>query len=110
MPQVIFTIDNKKYPIFCQEGQENRLKLLAELIAQKETEIIDAMGAGISHEMLIVMIAVVLADELMGDGKNKSSANQVAGDEKFLESIAATDETIKRLTEKVRAIHQSLNN
>ncbi|MHA1540758.1 MAG: cell division protein ZapA [Alphaproteobacteria bacterium] len=64
MSQVIFTIDQKDYPIGCPENQKDRLEKLAQLVSKKETEVVDIMGAGISHEMLLVMIIVSLADEL----------------------------------------------
>lgn len=64
MSQVIFTIDQKDYPIGCPESQKPRLEKLAQLVAKKESEVVDIMGASISHEMLLVMIIVTLSDEL----------------------------------------------
>ncbi len=64
MSQVIFTIDQKNYPIGCPESQKDRLKKLSQLVSKKESEVVDIMGAGISHEMLLVMLIVSLGDEL----------------------------------------------
>ena len=64
MSQVIFTIDQKDYPIGCPESQKPRLEKLAELVIKKENEVVDIMGASISHEMLLVMIIVTISDEL----------------------------------------------
>ncbi len=64
MSQVIFTIDQKDYPIGCPDSQKERLGKLAKFIAKKESEVVDIMGANISHEMLLVMIIVSLSDEL----------------------------------------------
>lgn len=64
MSQVIFRIDQKDYPIGCPDSQKERLEKLAALVAQKESEVVDIMGANISHDMLLVMIIVSLSDEL----------------------------------------------
>ncbi len=64
MSQVIFTIDQKEYPIGCPESQKARLEKISQLVSKKESEVVDIMGAGISHEMLLVMIVVSFADEL----------------------------------------------
>ena len=64
MSQVVFTIDHKDYPIGCPDSQKERLEKLANLVKQKESEVVEIMGANISHEMLLVMIIVAVLDEL----------------------------------------------
>ncbi|MBN1784100.1 MAG: cell division protein ZapA [Alphaproteobacteria bacterium] len=81
MSQVIFTIDQKDYPIGCPESQKPRLEKLAELVAKKENEVVDIMGASISHEMLLVMIIVTLSDELDRVKNNPQTTTTAASEE-----------------------------
>ncbi|MBN2675678.1 MAG: cell division protein ZapA [Alphaproteobacteria bacterium] len=81
MSQVIFTIDKKDYPIGCPEAQKPRLEKLAQIVEKKETEVMDIMGANISHEMLLVMLIVAFTDELDRErSKEKGTIEKTAVD------------------------------
>jgi cell division protein ZapA len=63
MAHVSVTIDNRKYRLACNEGEEERLASLAGLIDGKIGELRSAFGE-IGDQRLVVMAALTLADSL----------------------------------------------
>jgi len=63
MAQVSVTIDNRKYRLACNEGEEARLEQLAAMIDGKIVELRKAFGE-IGDQRLVVMAALTLADSL----------------------------------------------
>jgi cell division protein ZapA len=63
MAQVSVTIDNRKYRLACNEGEEARLESLAGLIDHKIGELRASFGE-IGDQRLVVMAALTVADSL----------------------------------------------
>ena len=63
MSVVTISIANKKYQIGCENGQEERLCELSEMIDLRAREILDKIGP-MSEAMMLVTLCVVLADEI----------------------------------------------
>ncbi len=63
MAQVSVTIDNRKYRLACNEGEEARLESLAGVIDSKIGELRAAFGE-IGDQRLVVMAALTIADNL----------------------------------------------
>ena len=63
MAQVSVTIDNRKYRLACNEGEEGRLESLAGVIDSKIGELRAAFGE-IGDQRLVVMAALTIADNL----------------------------------------------
>jgi cell division protein ZapA len=63
MAQVSVTIDNRKYRLACNEGEEARLESLAGLIDDKIGELRASFGE-IGDQRLVVMAALTVADSL----------------------------------------------
>jgi len=63
MAQVSVTIDNRKYRVACNEGEEPRLGRLAAMIDEKIAELRASFGE-IGDQRLMVMAALTLADSL----------------------------------------------
>ena len=63
MAQVSVTIDGRKYRLACNEGEEQRLQLLAGTIDEKIGELRSAFGE-IGDQRLVVMAALTIADSL----------------------------------------------
>ncbi|MDR1691439.1 MAG: cell division protein ZapA, partial [Rickettsiales bacterium] len=87
MAQVNFIINSKTYPVSCKEGQEDRLRHLQAIISKKENEILTAFKGNISHEMLMMMIALVLSDELSSKTSSETKDDSPSANPKELESI-----------------------
>ena len=63
MAQVSVTIDNRKYRLACNEGEEARLEQLAGMVDEKINELRHAFGE-IGDQRLVVMAALTFADQL----------------------------------------------
>jgi cell division protein ZapA len=63
MAQVSVTIDNRKYRLACNEGEEARLESLAGMIDDKIRELRASFGE-VGDQRLVVMAALTIADSL----------------------------------------------
>ena len=63
MAHVSVTIDNHKYRLACNEGEEARLEQLASMVDGKIAELRGSFGE-IGDQRLVVMAALTLADSL----------------------------------------------
>lgn len=63
MPEVHLTINGRSYPVSCEEGQQPRLKELAQYLDAKTTEFQRTLGP-VGEARLLVLAALVIADEL----------------------------------------------
>ncbi len=63
MPEVTVSINNRGYSLDCDEGQEKRLVELAKYVDARLSDIAQA-GAATNESHLLVLTALVLADEV----------------------------------------------
>lgn len=63
MGQVAVTINGRKYQISCDDGQEDHLRELAELVDGRVAELVAAVGQ-VGDMRLVVMASLLLADEV----------------------------------------------
>ncbi len=63
MGVVSLTLDGRGYRIGCGDGEESRLRILGEHLASKMERLTTEHGA-IGHDKLLVMAALLIADEL----------------------------------------------
>jgi cell division protein ZapA len=108
MPQIVLTINGHRYPVACDDGQEDRIRQLGQYIDAKIAEFAKH-GGQVGEGRLLVMAGLVIADELAeatealrrersraGDGgaaKDRDAATEsvvAAG----IESLAARIETV----------------
>src|SRR5216684_4643412 len=62
MPEVHLTINGRSYPVACEEGQESRIKELAQYLDRKTAEFVTKLGQ-IGEARLLVLAALVITDE-----------------------------------------------
>ncbi len=91
MAEVQLNINNKTYPILCEDGQEQRIEQLAAYIDQRVRDIASS-GAASSDNHLLVLTALILTDEVFelrdqAQGGVPSSVNDQAVSE-TLQSLA----------------------
>jgi len=74
MAQVTVTVNDKHYPLACANGEEERLKQLASYVDGKTKTLAKQLGH-VSEARLMLMAAVLIADELHDslDGKNSDA-------------------------------------
>lgn len=83
MAQVNVAIHGKVYGIACDDGQERRVQELAGYVDMRLREIAGA-GAATNESHLLVLTALVLADEIF-DTKANMAAPAYAEDDRFSE-------------------------
>src|SRR5215469_6172118 len=63
MPEVHLTVNGRSYPVSCEEGEEKRIKELAQYVDRKTQEFVAKLGQ-IGEARLLVLAALVITDEL----------------------------------------------
>lgn len=102
MANVIVTFNNQDYHLACQDGEGERLAKLADYVNDKARHIAKAMGS-VSDVRLLLMTAILLADELDDAREGKPMAVQGAQDEaEHMEKTLA--HTIKRIEDITRQV------
>ena len=97
MAQVVITINDREYPIACENGQEVRIMQLAQILEQK-AQMLKAFSGQISENMFLAMIGILVADDLMEARKNANTPiEQNNNDEIWAEKIKTLDEKIKNI-------------
>lgn len=101
MAQVEITINDRKYNIACDDGEEARVRTLAAYVDEK-TRAIAGTGSG-SESHLLLVTALVLADEIseLRDGARHGAESRAGTD-------AVTLEAVRHLTGRVSALADSL--
>ena len=64
MAQVDIRINDKAYRIACEDGQEDRLTELAQMVDAHVADLVDQVGQ-VGDTRLLVMASLLVADELM---------------------------------------------
>jgi cell division protein ZapA len=100
MPEIHLTVNGRSYPVSCQDGEETRIKELAQYVDRKTAEFVAKLGQ-IGEARLLVLAALVITDELAdahaalrrksaADGNGVDTAALAQG----LEELAKRIETI----------------
>lgn len=63
MGQVAISINGQNYQITCDDGQEEHLRSLAQIVDSRVTELVSAVGQ-VGDMRLLVMASLLLADEV----------------------------------------------
>ena len=106
MAQVTITINNREYGIACEDGQEVRIIQLARILDEK-AKLLTANSQQVNENMLLAMIALLLADELSELKKNPASniqASQIVDNSRIVEFDQLAAEKIKNVTDKINSV------
>lgn len=105
MAQVTVTINNRRYEIACDDGQEAHLTRLAQSLNERVNELTAAVGQ-IGDSRLLVMANLLVADELSeahaeldahrGDGKEPAAAAAIPELERLADRIEAIAEKLEQ--------------
>ena len=79
MGQVSVTFNGQEHHLACQDGGEERLKMLAEYVDKRAASLVERMGP-VGDLRLLLMTAIIIADEMqeMNDGELPSNAEAEA--------------------------------
>lgn len=106
MGQVSITIRGRQYQIACDDGQEANLARLGRYLDQKAEQAVPT-SASVSEPLLLVMVALLVADELSDttaalDSAQGTSQQQVEAARAAAEQAAAT--AIDGVSERIERI------
>ena len=109
MPKIKLTIGNRPYEIACNDGEEDRISLLAANLNTRVEGISKSLGQA-SEGMVLVVTALMMEDEIrtLQSGQNTSITlqdNEAAIKERINRCIA---EALEPFTEKLEALANSL--
>ena len=106
MAQVIITINDREYPIACENGQEARIMQLAQILDQK-AQMLKSFSGKISENMLLAMIGILVADDLFEARKSAAASAPVPvqnNDEETTAKIQALHERIKAVANLIESL------
>ena len=78
MAQVTVRINGYAYTVGCQDGEEQHLQLMAEQV-ERRIDSIKAVAGQSGESRMLVMAALLMADDLYEMGKSLQSAQSQAG-------------------------------
>lgn len=116
MGQVAVTIDGKSYRMACEDGQEDHLSSLADLLDSRVQDMRKSFGE-IGDMRLAVMAAITLADEVTDMRRKLADAEAIVAavaserataDAVLQEREMETATAIAQLTERVDRIAKTL--
>ena len=105
MSQVVVTVNGRAFPLNCADGEEPRIRRLAQYVDGKVTEFVKIHGQ-IGEARLILLAALVIADELndtndivQQERSRTRGAGSVAADD-----TAAVVSGIRGIAERIESI------
>jgi len=99
LAQVDLLVNGQSYRIACEDGQEDRLIDLAAMVDEKVAELVNQIGQ-VGSNRLLVMAALVIADELV-DLKNETGSSQVSDDNSKQENTVLV---LREITKRIENI------
>ena len=111
MAQITITINQREYPIACEDGQEARILQLANVLDEKAKMFAEA-GSQISESMLLAMVGLLLADELSEIRKAKNLPEnptvQTVDKNRILEIDSLAASMAKNLQDEINSVAKKL--
>lgn len=108
MAQVTVTINDRRYNVACDDGQEAHLTRLGAYIDRRVGELVAAVGQ-IGDAKLLVMVSLLIADEL-SDAYAELETLKSGGKGAAAAAAAETrmGESLEKLSERIESIAESL--
>tara|TARA_B100001123_G_scaffold443170_1_gene588579 strand:+ start:987 stop:1328 length:342 start_codon:yes stop_codon:yes gene_type:complete len=106
--RVEITINHRKYPVVCDDGQESRVQELANFVDNRAQQISNA-APGSSDAIVMALTTLMVADELFeqkrqASAKNGDATPTAANDDLTDQAV----EAVEYLTRRVAAIADSM--
>ena len=99
MAQVDVSVNGQSYRIACEDGQEDRLVDLAAMVDEKVIGLVNQIGQ-VGSNRLLVMAALIIADELV-DLKNEVSSSRELKDSIKQQDVVLTLQEITKRIENI---------
>jgi cell division protein ZapA len=105
MAHVSVTIDNRKFRLACNEGEEARIEALAAMIDGKINDLRGSFGE-IGDNRLVVMAALTIADELM-EARERAASSRKGAEDAEARSVRVAEQ-IEALGARLEALAERL--
>ena len=96
MAQVDVSVNGQSYRIACEDGQEDRLVDLAAMVDEKVIGLVNQIGQ-VGSNRLLVMAALIIADELVDLKNEVGSSRELEDDIKQEDMVLTLQEITKRI-------------
>ncbi|HYC14231.1 MAG TPA: cell division protein ZapA [Stellaceae bacterium] len=103
MAEVHLTVNGRSYPVSCEEGQQARLKELAQYLDRKTADFAAKLGQ-IGEARLVVLAALVITDEL-ADAQAQLRSRATGGNGVDTDALS---HGLDELAERIEAIAEQL--
>jgi cell division protein ZapA len=104
MAQVDVTINNRSYTLACADGEEARLRQLAEYVDNRVSKLTKATGM-VGESRLLLLVALTLADELAEASARLGAASREAASKPAqTEALAEVATHIERLAKRIESL------
>jgi cell division protein ZapA len=105
MAQVTVTINDRKYNVACDDGQEAHLSRLGTYIDNRVHELVAAVGQ-VGDAKLLVMVSLLVADEL-SDAYSEMDTLK-SGGKGAAEADGRLSESLEKLSKRIESIAASV--
>ena len=104
MPTVAVTVNGRPFTLACDEGEEGRIRRLAQYVDRKVGEFVERVGQ-IGETRLILLAALVIADELAeANARLVAPAGEGAAEGEGGAAAGRAAESLLGLAERLEAI------
>ena len=103
MGQVAITICGRRYSIACDDGEEAHLARLGRYLDQRAEQLAASTGS-VGEVLLLVMVALVVADELTDTVAELEGLNTTGAKEAKTKADAETADALKGLADRIERI------
>ncbi|MGB0696685.1 MAG: cell division protein ZapA [Rhodospirillaceae bacterium] len=79
MATVSISFNGRDYRVACDDGQESRLMKLGGMLEERGGELKDSLGGHVSHDLLLLMTSLLIADELTEAGAELDTVRGTQG-------------------------------
>lgn len=107
MAQVSVTINERKYQITCEDGQEAHLVRLGDYVDKRLGELVAAVGQ-VGDAQLLVMVSLLVADELSDLYAEMEVLKSDEGASARLDAEEGLSASIEKLAERIEKIADSI--
>ncbi len=107
MAQVSVTINERKYQITCEDGQEAHLVRLGDYVDKRLGELVAAVGQ-VGDAQLLVMVSLLVADELSDLYAEMEVLKSDEGASARLDAEEGLSVNIEKLAERIEKMADSI--
>ena len=103
MGQVVVTVNGRAFPLSCADGEEPRIRRLAQYVDAKITEFVKTHGQ-IGEARLILLAALVIADELSDTNDVVQKERSRTRGAELLDGSGAVVSGIRGIAQRIESI------